>query len=172
MSLGILLLQRKRINVGLMCIGSCWCILQTMISENTCSPQVEKCYEISGAFCKTEGKDAEEKLQELSSLLNALDAGETIVVCSSFSHMLNLGNLAEEVQIATRRPANKKGNIGDENSALTESDMEQTFERLVKQLGKTPEEIFEALKDQTVDLVFTAHPTQSVRRSLLQKHSR
>lgn len=86
--------------------------------------------------------------------------------------MLNLGNLAEEVQIARRRPGKQKGNIGDENSALTESDMEQTFKRLVEQLGKTPQEIFEALKDQTVDLVFTAHPTQSVRRSLLQKHSR
>jgi phosphoenolpyruvate carboxylase len=50
--------------------------------------------------------------------------------------------------------------------------MEETFRRLVKQLGKTPAEIFEALKNQTVDLVFTAHPTQSIRRSLLQKHSR
>jgi len=133
---------------------------------------VERCYEISSAFCNTEGKAAEEKLRELSNLLNNLDPGDTIVVCSSFSHMLNLGNLAEEVQIARRRPGKQKGNIGDENSALTESDMEQTFKRLVKQLGKTPQEIFEALKDQTVDLVFTAHPTQSVRRSLLQKHSR
>jgi phosphoenolpyruvate carboxylase len=134
-------------------------------------PQVEKCYEISSAFCKSEVKD-EAKLQQLSSLLNDLDAGETIVVASSFSHMLNLGNLAEEVQIANRRPTTRKGNIGDENSALTESDLDQTFQRLVKQLHKTPDEIFAALKDQTVDLVFTAHPTQSVRRSLLQKHSR
>ena len=94
------------------------------------------------------------------------------MVASSFSHMLNLGNLAEEVQIAYRRPATRKGNIGDENSALTESDLDQTFQRLVKQLKKTPEESFAALKEQTVDLVFTAHPTQSVRRSLLQKHSR
>lgn len=137
-----------------------------------CWNQVERCYEISSAFCNTTGKAAEEKLRELSNLLNNLDPGDTIVVCSSFSHMLNLGNLAEEVQIARRRPGKQKGNIGDENSALTESDMEQTFKRLVKQLGKTPQEIFEALKDQTVDLVFTAHPTQSVRRSLLQKHSR
>ncbi len=132
---------------------------------------MEKIYEISRAFCQSEGKD-EENLQKLSSLLNNLDAGETITVASSFSHMLNLGNLAEEVQIAYRRPATRMGNIGDENSALTESDLDQTFQRLVKQLGKTPTEIFEALKDQTVDLVFTAHPTQSVRRSLLQKHTR
>lgn len=133
--------------------------------------QVQNCYELSGAFCKTDGKD-EAKLQQLSSLLNNLDAGDSIVVASSFSHMLNLGNLAEEVQIAYRRPGSRKGDLGDESSALTESDLDQTFQRLVKQLKKTPEEIFEALKDQTVDLVLTAHPTQSVRRSLLQKHSR
>jgi phosphoenolpyruvate carboxylase len=33
-------------------------------------------------------------------------------------------------------------------------------------------EVFDALKNQTVDLVLTAHPTQSVRRSLLQKHGK
>ncbi|KAK6134704.1 hypothetical protein DH2020_031552 [Rehmannia glutinosa] len=37
---------------------------------------------------------------------------------------------------------------------------------------ESPQEVFDALKNQTVDLVFTAHPTQSVRRSLLQKHGR
>lgn len=114
------------------------------------------------------------KLEELGEVLNNLDPGDSIVVASSFSHMLNLGNLAEEVQIAYRRRVKqaKRGDIGDENSALTESDLEETFRRLVTQLGKTPNEIFEALKNQTVDLVLTAHPTQSVRRSLLQKHTR
>lgn len=132
---------------------------------------VLKCYELSGMYSKNGDL---EKLNELGDLLNGLDPGDAIVVASSFSHMLNLSNLAEEVQISQRRPVRnaKKGDIGDENSALTESDLEETFKRLVKQLGKTPHEIFEALKNQTVDLVFTAHPTQSVRRSLLQKHQR
>jgi phosphoenolpyruvate carboxylase len=133
--------------------------------------QVLKCYELSGMYSKSGDL---EKLSELGDLLNGLDPGDAIVVASSFSHMLNLSNLAEEVQISQRRRVRnaKKGDIGDENSALTESDLEETFKRLVKQLGKTPHEIFEALKNQTVDLVFTAHPTQSVRRSLLQKHQR
>lgn len=136
--------------------------------------QIQNCYELSGMYCKTDGCGDIEKLNQLSDLLNNLDAGDSIVVASSFSHMLNLGNLAEEVQMGYRRPGQhkKKGDIGDENSALTESDMEDTFQRLVKQLKKTPQEIYQALKDQTVDLVLTAHPTQSVRRSLLQKHSR
>lgn len=94
-------------------------------------------------------------------------------MASSFSHMLNLANLAEEVQIAHRRRIKlKKGDFADENSATTESDFEETLKRLVTDLKKSPEEIFDALKNQTVDLVLTAHPTQSVRRSLLQKHGR
>ncbi|KAL7172537.1 hypothetical protein ACSBR2_027694 [Camellia fascicularis] len=87
--------------------------------------------------------------------------------------MLNLANLAEEVQIACRRRIKlKKGDFADENSAMTESNIEETLKRLVGELKKSPEEVFDALKNQTVDLVFTAHPTQSVRRSLLQKHGR
>ena len=66
----------------------------------------------------------------------------------------------------------KKGDFIDENTAVTESDIEETLRRMVVDLHKSPQEVFEALKNQTVDLVFTAHPTQSVRRSLLQKHGR
>ncbi|KAL2936018.1 Phosphoenolpyruvate carboxylase 1 [Bienertia sinuspersici] len=114
------------------------------------------------------------KLEELGDMLIRLDAGDSIVVAKSFSHMLNLANLAEEVQIAYRRRIKnlKKGDFADESSAITESDLEETLRRLVVDLKKTPEEIFETLKNQTVELVLTAHPTQSVRRSLLQKHGR
>lgn len=112
-------------------------------------------------------------MEELGNVLTSLDPGDSIVVAKSFSHMLNLANLAEEVQIAYRRRIKlKKGDFADENSAPTESDIEETFQRLVGQLKKSPQEVFDALKNQTVDLVFTAHPTQSVRRSLLQKHAR
>ena len=113
------------------------------------------------------------KLEELGTMITSLDAGDSIVVAKSFSHMLNLANLAEEVQIAYRRRIKKikKGDFADESSAVTESDIEETLRRLVD-LKKSPEEVFATLKNQTVDLVLTAHPTQSVRRSLLQKHGR
>lgn len=117
------------------------------------------------------GKD--HKLYELGDMLTSLDAGDSIVVAKCFSQMLNLVNLAEEVQIAhSRRIKLKKGDFADENLATTESDIEETFKRLVVDLHKSPQEIFDALKNQTVDLVFTAHPTQAIRRSLLQKHAR
>uniref|UniRef100_A0A0E0LU93 phosphoenolpyruvate carboxylase n=1 Tax=Oryza punctata TaxID=4537 RepID=A0A0E0LU93_ORYPU len=131
---------------------------------------VQECYEIAAEY---EGKHDSQKLDELGNMLTSLDPGDSIVMAKAFSHMLNLANLAEEVQIAYRRRIKlKKGDFADENSALTESDIEETFKRLVVDLKKSPAEVFDALKSQTVDLVLTAHPTQSVRRSLLQKHSR
>lgn len=107
-------------------------------------------------------------------MLTSLDPGDSIVIAKAFSHMLNLANLAEEVQIAYRRrqKLKKKGDFGDESNATTESDIEETFKKLVGDLKKSPQEVFDAIKNQTVDLVLTAHPTQSVRRSLLQKHGR
>ncbi|KAJ3686333.1 hypothetical protein LUZ61_015497 [Rhynchospora tenuis] len=132
---------------------------------------VQESYELSAEYEKDHNI---EKLDELGKLLMSLDPGDAIVVASSFSHMLNLANLAEEVQIAYRRRNKliKRGDFCDEASATTESDIEETLKRLVFEVGKSKEEVFEALKNQTVDLVFTAHPTQAIRRSVLQKHGR
>ncbi|CAN0914061.1 Phosphoenolpyruvate carboxylase 2 [Linum grandiflorum] len=131
---------------------------------------VQDCYELSAEY---ERKRDPQKLEELGKVITSLDPGDSIVISKSFSNMLTLANLAEEVQIAYRRRIKlKKGDFADENSATTESDIEETFKKLTSQLKKSPEEVFDALKNQTVDLVFTAHPTQSVRRSLLQKHGR
>ncbi|CAM8984966.1 unnamed protein product [Rhodiola kirilowii] len=144
-------------------------ILQDLHGEDL-RETVQECYELSAEYEKSYDQ---KKLDELGALLTSLDAGDSIVIAKSFSHMLNLANLAEEVQIAHRRRVKlKKGGFKDESSASTESDIEETFKRLVGQLGKTPDEVFDALKNQTVDLVLTAHPTQSIRRSLLQKHGR
>ncbi|KAF0902893.1 hypothetical protein E2562_019833 [Oryza meyeriana var. granulata] len=132
---------------------------------------VQECYELSAEY---EGDRDEARLGELGARLTGLSPADAIVVASSFSHMLNLANLAEEVQIAHRRRNKLKRarDFADEASAATESDIEETLKRLVSGLGKSRAEVFDALKTQTVDLVFTAHPTQSIRRSLLQKHAR
>ncbi|KAL3502677.1 hypothetical protein ACH5RR_037126 [Cinchona calisaya] len=144
-------------------------ILQDLHGEEI-RETVQDCYELSAEY---EGKRDPQKLDELGRVLTSLDAGDSIVVAKAFSNMLNLANLAEEVQIAYRRRSKlKKCDFSDEASATTESDIEETLKRLVGQLKKSPEEVFDALKNQTVDLVLTAHPTQSVRRSLLQKHAR
>ncbi|KAG2642717.1 hypothetical protein PVAP13_2KG207600 [Panicum virgatum] len=144
-------------------------ILQDLHGDDL-KEMVQECYEVAAEY---ETKRDLKKLEELGQMITSLDPGDSIVIAKSFSHMLNLANLAEEVQIAYRRRIKlKKGDFADENSAITESDIEETLKRLVVDLKKSPAEVFDALKSQTVDLVLTAHPTQSVRRSLLQKHSR
>ncbi|XP_055824649.1 phosphoenolpyruvate carboxylase-like [Solanum dulcamara] len=144
-------------------------ILQDLHGEGI-KETVQQCYELSAEYENTRDK---KKLEELGSVLTSLDPGDSIVVAKSISHMLNMANLAEEVQIAyRRRQKSKKGDFLDESNAMTESDIEETLKRLVVDLKKSPQEVFDALKNQTVDLVFTAHPTQSTRRSLLQKHAR
>ncbi|KAK8620437.1 hypothetical protein V6N13_066915 [Hibiscus sabdariffa] len=83
------------------------------------------------------------KLEELGNVLTNLDPGDSIVVAKAFSHMLNLANLAEEVQIAHhRRIKLKKGDFVDKNSATTESDLEETLKRLVVDMKKSPQEVF------------------------------
>ncbi|XP_071691296.1 phosphoenolpyruvate carboxylase 2-like [Rutidosis leptorrhynchoides] len=131
---------------------------------------VQDCYELSAEY---ESNMDPTKLDELGRVLTSLDAGDSIVMAKSFSQMLSLANLAEEVQIAYRRRIkSKRGDLADEASAPTESNIEETFKRLVGQLNNSPQQVFDSLKNQTVDIVLTAHPTQSVRRSLLQKHGR
>jgi phosphoenolpyruvate carboxylase len=133
---------------------------------------VEECLRLSGEYHVT-GDPA--RLDELGAFLTSLDVGDAVMVASSFSHMLSLANIAEEVQMAYRNRAEtdrRGGGFADEASASTESDIDETLQRLVVGLGKTPREVFDALRAQTIDIVLTAHPTQSVRRSLLQKHAR
>lgn len=133
---------------------------------------MEECLRLSGEYHGGGGDPT--RLDELGALLTSLDVGDAIMVASSFSHMLNLANIAEEVQMANRKKAetDRRGGFADEASASTESDIDETLRRLVVGLGKSPQEVFDALKSQTIDLVLTAHPTQAVRRSLLQKHAR
>ncbi|EEE56642.1 hypothetical protein OsJ_06051 [Oryza sativa Japonica Group] len=112
---------------------------------------VQECYELSAEY---ENDRDEARLDELGRKLTKPAAGDSIVIAHR------------------RRIKLKRGDFADEASGPTESDIEETLKRLVTQLGKSREEVFDALKNQTVDLVFTGNPTQSVRRSLLQKHGR
>ncbi|GBG60875.1 hypothetical protein CBR_g15996 [Chara braunii] len=128
--------------------------------------KVRTCYSLGGMYSKS---CSNEDLVRLETFMDQFCPGDAILTASAFSHMLNLENIAEEVQMSLRRRSQvKTGNISDEGSALTESTFPETLQKLLE-FGKTPEEIFAALKSQTVDLVLTAHPTQSIRRTLLTK---
>jgi phosphoenolpyruvate carboxylase len=48
----------------------------------------------------------------------------------------------------------------------------KSIQWMVSEQGIEPSQVFEALASQNVELVFTAHPTQATRQSLLKKYSK
>jgi phosphoenolpyruvate carboxylase len=76
-------------------------------------------------------------------------------VASAFNQLLNLHNVTEEIVTARVETAQRLGEVESTTRSTNKS-----FEHLVKNCGVTPEQIYEALCNQMVDLVFTAHPTQ------------
>ena len=110
--------------------------------------------------------------QTASSLSNQ----ELKVVCRAFAHFCAIANAAEYhhrsrrnnqrlIQSLQRNPntAGALGSVPDSCGGV----LPQLLEK-----GLSPQEIFDTLTTQQVELVLTAHPTEVNRRTLLDKHRR
>eukprot|EP00899_Mesostigma_viride_P018672 jgi/Mesvir1/26806/Mv20570-RA.2 len=139
--------------------------------------QTEKALELSTRFQTFHEMDS----SELHAFVESLKSAEGLFAASAFSHFLSLSNLGEE-QTALRRialgaekvPKVKEGDRVALITAVPHNDLNMighTFSALMDD-GVKPEEIYNTLCRQTVELVLTAHPTQAVRRSILQKFTR
>lgn len=100
----------------------------------------------------------------LSGLLEGLSASDSTRVARAFAHFLNLANIAERHHRIRRRREHEVRDAGERQRGS----LEESFSRLV-QAGVTTEELLQAIRDLRIDLVFTAHPTQASRRTLLHK---
>lgn len=94
--------------------------------------------------------------------LEALDDQDIVPVARAFNQFLNLSNIAEQYHRVHRRRTNEslgiyKNPIGDLLARLKE----QNF---------TADQMVDSLREQAIDLVLTAHPTEVVRRSLIRKY--
>lgn len=100
--------------------------------------------------------------EELSLALDQLKDEQVLPVARAFTQFLNLANAAEQHYRARERVVEdyRRGE-------------QPGFTRLLEELqaqGITGEQIVEALQKQQVELVFTAHPTEVSRRTLIQKY--
>ena len=105
----------------------------------------------------------EAKFSQLVSRLKSLSHEESLLVASAFSNLLSLHNLTEEVANSRRERQQRLGELPRGPVKTTNG----TFEDLIDR-GISAEAIYKALCEQQVDLVFTAHPTQALRRSMLK----
>ncbi|WP_444934746.1 phosphoenolpyruvate carboxylase [Microbulbifer sp. JTAC008] len=103
----------------------------------------------------------------LRELLDPLDDATLLEVARAFSQFLNLANIAEQ-RHRERLHRQHQRFPGDPD---TDRGLRQVLAELSK-AGKSPEEIHGTLKELSVELVLTAHPTEVTRRTLIRKYDR
>jgi phosphoenolpyruvate carboxylase len=88
-------------------------------------------------------------------------------VARSFAHFLNLANIAEQHHRMRRRRALQL----DPDGRPQQASIEEVLPRLVA-AGLAPDALHEAVCRLRIELVFTAHPTEIMRRTLQHKYNR
>ncbi|CAO2180597.1 unnamed protein product [Urochloa humidicola] len=99
--------------------------------------------------------------RQLEADLAAMSLEDALCVARAFSHYLNLIGIAE-----THHRVRKARNV----EQLSKS-CDDIFDKLI-QSGVPPEQLYETVCKQEVEIVLTAHPTQINRRTLQYKHLR
>jgi phosphoenolpyruvate carboxylase len=101
----------------------------------------------------------------LTDLLAHHQAHAALPIARAFAHFLTLANIAEQHhRVRRRREYQQKGAPPQAGSC------EEAFARFRKSIDA--DRLYEAVTALRIELVLTAHPTEVVRRTLLQKHRR
>ncbi|MDZ7790411.1 MAG: phosphoenolpyruvate carboxylase [Xanthomonadales bacterium] len=103
---------------------------------------------------------------ELLSQCRIEDAGEASEFVRAFAAWFRMVNLAEQVHRIRRRREYMAAGEGVQPDSLSD-----VFEKLAGE-GRDWETVRETLADLLVEPVFTAHPTEATRRSILEKEQR
>ena len=92
--------------------------------------------------------------------------GESLTVARAFAHFLNLANIAEQHHRERRRR-----DYACDVRTPQRGSCQETFARL-RGTGMSAKDLADAVASLQIELVLTAHPTEIVRRTLIQKHNR
>ena len=95
-----------------------------------------------------------------------LNDDDLVSVARAFTQFLNLANIAEQ----HHRVRKTRGDFEDSDPYLDETALPNLFQSIL--LTNSPETIVETLAEMQIDLVLTAHPTESMRRTLIQKYEK
>ncbi len=105
-----------------------------------------------------------EQFAALSDRLAALPADRALQVARAFTHFLTLANIAEQHHRVRRSRAYRR----EADASPQRGSLRDALGRLAA-AGVEPDALHAAVCDAQVELVLTAHPTEIVRRALLQK---
>lgn len=124
--------------------------------------KVDLIYSLAKSWCDDNSVN---DFEMLATAIAKLEPIERVLVASAFSHTLNLHNVTEESFSSLKEKAERMTENQHPLRATSKSISSLTAK------GVKPEEVYKALCEQTVELVFTAHPTQAMRRDLVHKYT-
>ena len=107
------------------------------------------------------------ELEQIDQLLRDMPINAALTVARAFAHFLTLANIAEQHHRVHRR----RDHARDPEGRPQRGSAAETLARL-RERGVPADTLAHAIASMRVELVFTAHPTEIVRRTLLQKHNR
>jgi phosphoenolpyruvate carboxylase len=119
------------------------------------------------ALAKSARAGDRENFERLASVLGAMPVDDVLAIARAFSQFLNLANIAEQHHRIRRRRAYQQ----TADRPPQRGSCDETFGRLTE-TGIAPDRLEGAVTSLSVELVLTAHPTEIVRRTLLQKYDR
>ncbi len=112
-------------------------------------------------------KDGATLLTELGQELEGLALPDALPVARAFAHFLTLANIAEQHHRIRRRRAYRS----DPQAPPQRGSFDESFARLLA-AGVSSEELLRRVGTLKIELVFTAHPTEVVRRTLRRSQGR
>ena len=132
---------------------------------------VERIREQGKALREPDASDRDPALAELFAIVEALPPEIVGEVVRAFSLFLTLANTAEQRhRVRERRTAEMRAARG----VVVEPRLDSCSDAIGRMIdaGIDPARVHEAASTQNVEFVLTAHPTQVVRRTLLQRYNR
>ena len=114
-----------------------------------------------------QARTGDTELGRIDQLLREMPIASALTVARAFAHFLTLANIAEQHHRVHRR----RDHARDPHGTPQRGSAAETLARL-REAGVAPAALADAIRSMRVELVFTAHPTEIVRRTLLQKHNR
>ena len=132
---------------------------------------VERIREQGKVLREPHASDRDPALEELFAIVTALPTENVGEVVRAFSLFLTLANTAEQRhKIRERRTAQMSAARGHAVEPRSDS-YSDTIARMIA-AGVDPARVYESASTQHVEFVLTAHPTQVIRRTLLQRYNR
>lgn len=119
------------------------------------------------ALAKRARAGASRDFDTLAGELGRMPVDSALPVARAFAHFLHLANIAEQHHRIRRRRVYER----DPDASPQRGSCSEAFPRLIA-AGISRQSLHEAVCGMRVELVLTAHPTETARRTLVQKYNR